>query len=114
MNSGTANVTNDEPLFIQSPGSWKDRPKAKNRIPNLFFAGDWVQTPINVTTMEGANQGARLAVNALLDAAGSSASRCDVHRLYRSPIFEPFKVEDSVRYKLGLPHKYDILDTRWP
>ncbi|NED51155.1 twin-arginine translocation pathway signal protein, partial [Micromonospora aurantiaca] len=70
-------VTNDTPLFIQQPGSWKLRPESKTKIPNLFLAGDWVKTPINVTTMEGANQGGRKAVNALLDAAGSSADRCD-------------------------------------
>lgn len=114
IGSGTPGVTNDEPLFIQNPGSWADRPKARNAIPNLFFAGDWVQTPINVTTMEGANQGARQAVNALLDAAGSNADKCDVHELYESPIFEPFKQQDRLRYKLRLPNEFDILDTRWP
>ncbi|GII05117.1 hydroxysqualene dehydroxylase [Planobispora takensis] len=112
--SGTANVTNDEPLFIQHPGSWRIRPESKTAIPNLFLAGDWVRTPINVTTMEGANQGGRQAVNALLDAAGSEASRCRVHSLYRSPIFEPFKNTDRVRYRLGLPNEFDVLDTRWP
>ncbi len=73
-----------------------------------------MKTPINVTTMEGANQGGRQAVNALLDAAGSSAARCDVHQLYKSPIFALDKADDLVRYKLGLPNKYDLLDTRWP
>jgi uncharacterized protein with NAD-binding domain and iron-sulfur cluster len=106
--------TNDEPLFIQHPGSWSDRPDSKTAIPNLFLAGDWVRTPINVTTMEGANQGARQAVNALLDAAGSSAARCSVHQLYRSPLFELDKAEDKLRYRLGLPNKWDIRDTRWP
>ncbi|MEU4223147.1 FAD-dependent oxidoreductase [Nonomuraea sp. NPDC026600] len=106
--------TNDEPLFIQHPGSWSDRPDSRTAIPNLFLAGDWVRTPINVTTMEGANQGARQAVNALLDAAGSSAARCSVHQLYRSPLFELDKAEDKLRYRLGLPNKWDIRDTRWP
>lgn len=105
---------NDEPLFIQHPGSWALRPDSRTAIPNLFLAGDWVRTPINVTTMEGANQGARQAVNALLDAAGSTAARCTVHQLYRSPLFALEKVEDKARYRLGLPNKWDIRDTRWP
>ncbi|WP_203597082.1 FAD-dependent oxidoreductase [Actinomadura bangladeshensis] len=107
-------VTNDTPLFIQQPGSWKLRPESKTKIPNLFLAGDWVKTPINVTTMEGANQGGRKAVNALLDAAGSSADRCDVHELYEQPLWIPFKAKDKLRYALRLPHEFDILDTRWP
>ncbi|MGI8333935.1 hydroxysqualene dehydroxylase [Actinomadura scrupuli] len=52
VRSGTG-VTNETPLFIQQPGSWKLRPTSKTKIPNLFLAGDWVKTPINVTTMEG-------------------------------------------------------------
>ncbi|GGO63993.1 hydroxysqualene dehydroxylase [Nonomuraea cavernae] len=108
------NGTNDEPLFIQHPGSWKERPDSKTAIPNLFLAGDWVRTPINVTTMEGACQGARQAVNALLDAYGSNASRCSVHQLYRSPLFVLEQAEDKARYRLGLPNKWDIQDTRWP
>ncbi|MER6809287.1 FAD-dependent oxidoreductase [Spirillospora sp. NPDC000708] len=107
-------VTNDTPLFIQQPGSWKLRPDSKTKIPNLFLAGDWVKTPINVTTMEGANQGGRQAVNALLDAAGSNASRCSVHELYESPLWTLFKANDKVRYALGLPHEFDVLDPRWP
>ncbi|MFB4306548.1 FAD-dependent oxidoreductase [Actinomadura sp. GTD37] len=112
--NGGGGVTNDTPLFIQQPGSWRLRPTSKTKIPNLFLAGDWVKTPINVTTMEGANQGGRQAVNALLDAAGSNTGRCDVHELYEQPLWTPFKVNDKIRYSLRLPHEFDILDTRWP
>lgn len=112
--NGSGGVTNETPLFIQQPGSWRLRPASKTKIPNLFLAGDWVKTPINVTTMEGANQGGRQAVNALLDAAGSNADRCDVHQLYEQPLWVPFKLKDKLRYALRLPHEFDILDPRWP
>lgn len=112
--NGSGGVTNDTPLFIQQPGSWKLRPNSGTKIPNLFLAGDWVKTPINVTTMEGANQGGRQAVNALLDAAGSNAARCDVHELFEQPLWAPFKANDKIRYALRLPHQFDVLDTRWP
>ncbi|MGP4022334.1 hydroxysqualene dehydroxylase [Actinomadura sp. 3N407] len=111
---GSGGVTNETPLFIQQPGSWRLRPSSETGIPNLFLAGDWVKTPINVTTMEGANQGGRSAVNALLDAAGSRASRCSLHRLYESPLWTVFKAKDRMRYALRLPHQFDVLDTRWP
>lgn len=63
IDSGTPNVRNDEPLFIQDPGSWARRPEATTGIDNLFLAGEWIKTDQNVTTMEGANEGGRYAAN---------------------------------------------------
>lgn len=114
IDSGSDQVRNDEPLFIQSTGSWRDRPSSATGVTNLFLAGDWVRTNINVTTMEGANQGGRQAVNALLDAAGSTAPHCKVTPLFRPPEFEPVKEQDRLRYRLGLPNMFDVLDPRAP
>ena len=47
--------------------------RRSTKIPNLFLAGDYVQTDIDLATMEGANESGRAAVNALLDASGSKA-----------------------------------------
>ena len=44
-------------------------------MPNLFLAGDYVQTDVDLATMEGANESARHAVNAILEASGSNATR---------------------------------------
>ncbi|WP_158634179.1 polyprenyl diphosphate synthase [Amycolatopsis sp. WAC 04169] len=104
---GTPDVANDSPLFIQSPGSWDDRPESRTSIANLFLAGDWVRTNINVTTMEGANEGARQAVNALLDADGSAAPRCTLGELHVAPDFAALKEADRERYRQGLPHALD-------
>jgi uncharacterized protein with NAD-binding domain and iron-sulfur cluster len=114
IDSGTASVHNDEPLFIQSPGSWADRPEAATGIGNLFLAGDWIRTHINVTTMEGANQGGRMAVNALLKASDSSEPACQLTPLFKPPEFEPFKAIDLQLYRLGLPNQFDVLDPRAP
>lgn len=108
--SGTPNVVNDEPLFIQNAGSWADRPESMTAIRNLFLAGDWVRTNINVTSMEGANEGARQAVNALLDAAGSLAPRCSLRGLFRPPKFEYLKSVDRARYGEHQPNLFDIDD----
>ncbi len=67
---------NDEPLLINTKGSWADRPDAVTAIPNLFLAADFVRTYTDLATMEGANEAARRAVNGILDATGSTASCC--------------------------------------
>ena len=108
--SGTAHVANDEPLFIQNVGSWANRPGPTTAIRNLFLAGDWVRTNINVTSMEGANEGARQAVNGLLDAAGSVAPQCSLRGLFRPPEFEHLKVLDRARYRQQQPNLFDTDD----
>ena len=107
VGSGTREVTNDEPLFIQNTGSWDDRPDAATAIPNLFLAADYVRTHINVTTMEGANEAARRAVNALLDQAGSNEAHAPRWNLYRPPEFEPWKRLDAQRWRRHQPNVFD-------
>ena len=53
-------------------------PERTTRIPNLMLAADYVRTNTDLATMEGANEAARRAVNAILDATGSPAPRCDM------------------------------------
>lgn len=43
-----------EELFINQVGSWDYRPTTTCGIPNLFIAGDYCQTCIDVVTIEGA------------------------------------------------------------
>ncbi|MCP3803153.1 FAD-dependent oxidoreductase [Allokutzneria sp. A3M-2-11 16] len=100
---------NDEPLLVHPVGTWANRPTAKTRIPNYFLAADYVRNDIDLATMEGANEAAREAVNALLDAAGSAKPRCEVQTLYRPPEFELLKIQDGVNYGLGLPNVFDLL-----
>ena len=69
--------SNDEPLLVNTVGTWEKRPTAKTEIPNLFLAGDYVQTDVDLATMEGANESGRAAVNALLEASGSKAEPVD-------------------------------------
>ena len=69
--------SNDEPLLVNTVGTWEKRPTAKTEIPNLFLSGDYVQTDVDLATMEGANESGRAAVNALLEASGSKAEPVD-------------------------------------
>jgi uncharacterized protein with NAD-binding domain and iron-sulfur cluster len=69
---------NVEPILVNRPGTLALRPSARReRIPNMFLAADYVDTATNLACMEGANEGARRAVNAVLDQVGSRYDRCE-------------------------------------
>ena len=94
---------NLEPLLVNTAGSWSIRPEAElPEVENLFLASDYVRTFTDLATMEGANEAARRAVNAILEASGSDSERCEVWRL-SEPGGLPFKAAraaDRVIYKL--------------
>jgi uncharacterized protein with NAD-binding domain and iron-sulfur cluster len=96
-----------DPLLISTPGSWGSRPAATTQIANLFLAADYVQTQINTSCMEGANEAARRAVGALLAAAGSREPPPAVHSPYRPPEFESLKALDARRYAAGQSNVFD-------
>jgi hypothetical protein len=56
--------------------------------------------------MEAANEAARVAVNGILDASGSTASKCRVWELEEPLVFEPFKMIDRELFKRGRPHPF--------
>ena len=60
-------VTNLEPLLVNTKNSWYDRPCAVTKVPNFFLAADFVRTYTDLATMEAANEAARRAVNGILD-----------------------------------------------
>jgi uncharacterized protein with NAD-binding domain and iron-sulfur cluster len=106
-NPGTSGVSNEDPLFIQTLGAYELRPTAKTGIENFFLAGDWVKTNLYVSTMETANEGGRLAANALLDAAGYTGGKAKLAELWVAPAFNDAKKLDQDRYRRGLPHIFD-------
>ena len=99
--------SNDEPLLVNTVGTWEKRPTAKTEIPNLFLSGDYVQTDVDLATMEGANESGRAAVNALLEASGSKAEPVTTYKLYDPPEFEAAKAADRELYKQGQPNALD-------
>ncbi len=105
----TRRNTNDEPLLINTVNSWSDRPTSRTRIPNLFLAGDYVRTDIDLATMEGANESGRTATNALLDAAGSTKPRATTYKLHDPPEFEALKLVDAQLFRAGRPNAFDTL-----
>ncbi len=99
--------TNDEPLLVNTVGTWEKRPTARTKIPNLFLAGDYVQTDVDLATMEGANESGRAAVNALLESAGSKAKPVTMYKLYDPPEWESEKRADAELYRRGQPNAFD-------
>jgi uncharacterized protein with NAD-binding domain and iron-sulfur cluster len=96
-----------DPYLVNTRGSWRDRPEAATALPNLVLAADYVRTHTDLATMEGANEAARRAVNAILDRAGSPARRCDVWALRRPALLAPLVRLDARRHAGGLPHLFD-------
>ena len=105
---GRGRNTNDEPLLVNTIGTWEKRPQARTEIPNLFLAGDYVQTNVDLATMEGANESGRAAVNALLDIVDSPKERAQMYTLYRPPEFEAAKAADAELYRNGQPNALDV------
>lgn len=96
-------TANEEPLLVNLVDTWKLRPEAVSKIPNLFLAADYVRTFTDLATMEAANEAARRAVVGILDATGSAAARCGVWDLYEPEIFAPWRELDLIRFTQGLP-----------
>jgi uncharacterized protein with NAD-binding domain and iron-sulfur cluster len=92
-------ATNAEPLLVNTAGSWADRPDAVTRIPNLLLAADYVRTNTDLATMEGANEAARSAVNAILAAHGRR-DLCRVYKLREPAVLGPARALDALRWRL--------------
>ena len=101
-------VVNHEPLLINTAGSWRYRPEAVTRIPNLFLAADYVRTNTDIATMEAANEAARRAVNGILAAADVSMPRCAVWDLEEPAVFKPLQALDRLRLRRRQPHLFDF------
>jgi hypothetical protein len=50
----------------------------------------------------------------VLAASGSSATRAKLTNLYVPPEFTVSKANDRLRYRLGLPNVYDVVEPYWP
>lgn len=99
-------------LLVHPPGSWHDRPEAATGLANLTLAADYVRTHTDLASMEGANEAARRAVNAILARRGRAAEACTVWPLREPALFAPARRLDE--RLLGAPwargrHAFDLL-----
>jgi uncharacterized protein with NAD-binding domain and iron-sulfur cluster len=61
-----------EPLFMNNVGGWAFRPHASTKVPNLYLAGDYCRSHIDLVSMEGAISTGLLAAEAVRKDAGLS------------------------------------------
>lgn len=99
---------NKEPLLVNTINSWNLRPQAYTFIPNFFLAADYVQTFTDLATMEGANEAARRAVNALIETSGTDAPHCQVWNLHEPGLLSAMRNRDQKRYDQGLPYQFHV------
>jgi len=104
-------VENRSPLLVNTVGSLKNRPPADVGIENLTVASDYVATNSDLASMESANEAGRRAANAICRRQVRGASPADVWELEEPTLFEPFKRQDRLRYRLGLPHPAEVTDS---
>jgi uncharacterized protein with NAD-binding domain and iron-sulfur cluster len=101
-------AANLEPLLVNTVGSWRDRPGEQTEIDNLLLASDYVRTYTDLATMEGANEAARRAVNAILRRSGSDAEPCGVWPLREPALFAPARALDRILFRLGRPPRQQV------
>ena len=94
---------NQEPLLVNNKNTWTLRPYAYCDISNFFLASDYVKTNTDLATMEGANEAARRAVNAIIDASGHGGPYCKIWNLHEPWLLTFFRYKDTRRYAHGLP-----------
>jgi uncharacterized protein with NAD-binding domain and iron-sulfur cluster len=104
-------IDNAEPLMVNTVSSLANRPGVTTKVPNLFLASDYVRTNTDLATMEGANEAARRAVNAILDATSWTGARATVWNIEESALLAGARRDDDRRFSQGLPH---ILADRRP
>lgn len=117
--------TNESPFLVNRTSKYDQRPgrvlRAKNEsktksvyevIGNYVIAGTFMQTFTRLTSMEGANESARHAVNALLQVWRTGGDRCDIWDPEDNEIgdLQWLKDLDEALLAKNLPHFIDILD----
>ena len=104
-------VENRSPLLINTVGSLRNRPPADVAVENLALASDYVRTNADLASMESANEAGRRAANAVCERHDVRGSRARIWELEEPAVFEPFKRQDRVRYRLDLPHPAEVTQT---
>ncbi|TYL38608.1 phytoene dehydrogenase [Natronococcus pandeyae] len=100
-------VENRSPLLINTVGALRNRPPADVGVRNLTLAGDYVRTNSDLASMESANEAGRRAANAICRRHGIR-DEARIWDLEEPAFLEPFKRQDRIRYRLGLPHPAEV------
>lgn len=105
---GPNGTTNEEPLLVNKINTWPLRPEAYTGITNFFMASDYVRTYTDLATMEGANEAARRAVNAIIEVSETPKPLCKIWKLHEPNVLAVFRWNDWLRYNKGLPWQKEV------
>jgi uncharacterized protein with NAD-binding domain and iron-sulfur cluster len=111
---GSAAPVNRSPLLVHPPGSWRLRPTAETGVENLMLASDYVRTETNLACMEGANEAARRAANAILRQDGYTGPVCKLWELEEDSMFDRAKWLDDIAYTKGRGAVSRAIAEWWP
>ncbi len=115
----------EEKLLVNRVGSWALRPTPRTTLENFVIAGDFTRTETDLACMEGANESARAAVNAILSSlgrtlaaqgrhAGGALEPCEMFPPRDPVVLSPLLALDEQRYERGLPWIGDAsLAAKW-
>lgn len=103
-NDDAGELANSDPLLVNTVGSYRRRPTADTSCPNLALAADYVRTNTELASMENANEAGRRAANVVLDRLQADTDRAAVWPLQWPEFVEPFRAQDELATRIGLPH----------
>ena len=78
------------------------------QLENLFLAADYVQTSVDLASMEGANEAGRLAAQGVLRRFGLDSTTVETFEYSGLRHFARCKAADEWLYQAGLPHAFDL------
>ena len=105
---GPDGVQNSARLLIHPPGSRFARPEADSGVENLFLAGDYVRTEVDLASMEGANESGRRAALCALNRVDLDASHIRFFEHQPLKRFGGLRKVDELAWRLGKAHPFDI------
>jgi uncharacterized protein with NAD-binding domain and iron-sulfur cluster len=109
----SSGASNSTPLLVHPPGSLSFRPRHFTSLVNLMLAADYVQTTTDLATMEGANEAARMAANAIFDCEGKAARSTVFHLVEDSGVLVAVSKEwDASRWYASAPPRLKELSSR--
>lgn len=101
---------NNSPYFIHPPGSHLERPTADTTLRNLFLAADYVRSTTDLSSMEGANEAARRAVNAILAVDLLDGGQgCQLYDFHEPAQLKFIKDLDRDLFIRGEPHPFVVM-----
>ncbi|MGV9676903.1 hydroxysqualene dehydroxylase [Nocardia sp. NPDC003482] len=103
----TGGLSNDEPLTVQTVGTWDKRPDGSTALSNLFVCGDWIQNPGNVACMEAGNIAGRVVAAMIVEAAGVGGAPVRIWDDLTPPALAPLIRMDADRFRHGLPNIFE-------